>query len=130
MASDWMKWVKGLERRGEVMRIARATKLSHWDAAARCMGVWAWTDDESTDGTIAGVDLSMIDDVVGKRGFGQAMKDAGWVIENNGLTFPNWDRHNSSTSKGRAQDARRKRNGYEPENIRNRTGGFSGSEQE
>lgn len=110
MAGDWIKWQKGLERKPEIVRIARTLNTSPINAAAMCMQVWSWADDNSTDGVVPGLTPEDVSTVVGLPGIAEAMTVAGWlVISDSGIQFPNYDRHNGSTAKARALDASRKR---------------------
>lgn len=114
MASDWIKWRKGLTKRREVIRMASG-HLSGSGADCRriavaCMEFWEWLDDETTNGVIEGVGSAAIDQLVGLPGFYAAMIDVGWIIEvgANSIAIPNFDRHNGSTAKSRALDAKLK----------------------
>ena len=71
---------------------------------------WAWADAQvSHNGHAKNVTLSWLDRYIGATGFAQAMIDAGWLVEENGLKFPNFDRHNSDSAKKRASSTERKR---------------------
>lgn len=110
MAGDWIKWEKGLERKPEIVRIARSLDRSVIEAAGSCMLVWSWADGNTTDGVVAGMTAADVSTVVGIHGIGEAMASVGWLVESeSGLQFPNYVRHNGQTSKARALDANRKR---------------------
>lgn len=112
VAEDWIKWVKGLPRRREVIVLARKLNMSAREAACCCMEVWEWADDNTTNGHIAGVSSADIDNAIGVPGFGVAMSDpeVDWLRENSrGISFPRWDRNNGETAKKRALEARKKR---------------------
>jgi hypothetical protein len=108
----WIAWVKGLTHRAEVLRIASRLSIDPQRAAACCMLIWEWADDETEDGGTFVPLLSLIahaDRVTGVPGFGQAFSDVGWLIENaNGSMFPNFDRWNGETAKQRLKEAARK----------------------
>jgi phage terminase small subunit len=101
-----------LTQRGEVLRIASQLGIDPKMAAACCMLLWEWADDETEDGGTNVPLLSLIchaDRVTGVPGFGQAFADVGWLVENGkGAMFTNWDRHNSETAKTRMKEAVRK----------------------
>jgi len=51
-----------------------------------------------------------IDRHVGVAGFGSAMQEVGWLlVDDNGVLFPNFDRHNGTSAKSRALTTERKR---------------------
>jgi len=76
--------------------------------------IWSWANEQSRDGNAASVTLSWIDRYIGVTGFAQAMVDVGWLLVNaDGISIPNWDRHNSKSAKQRSLGAirqSRKRN--------------------
>lgn len=110
MAGQWIKWEKGLERKPEVVRIARALDIRTTEAAACCMLVWAWADDNTMDGLVIGMAAADVSTVVGVPGIGEAMATVGWlVVSESGVQFPNYNRHNGETCKARMLDANRKR---------------------
>lgn len=122
MAGHWIKWEKGLERKPEVMRIARSMGVPVLHAAAMCMAVWAWADDNSTDGVVGGVTTEDLSAAVGIEGISESMRSVGWLVESeSGIQFPNYIRHNGITGKERALDAMRKR-------VRRATGQMSGTQ--
>lgn len=119
MAGDWLKWEKGLARKPEVLRIARALKSSPQHAAGACMQVWEWADDNTIDGIVEGISADDLDTITGMPGIGQAMADVGWLLVlGRDIQFPNFRHHNGDPAKQRAQDAMRKR-------IRRATGQMS-----
>ena len=61
--------------------------------------LWFHVNSKAEDDAIAGMKLEDIDFVVGVSGFGAALAEQGWVVvTEEGLTFPNFDRHNCVTS--------------------------------
>lgn len=109
MAGDWIKWVKGLDERREVLAIARALRLDAWFVATACMKIWSWADDNTTTGHIAGATIEDIDRLVRIPGFGSVLATVGWLdVRNDGIQFPRWERHNSQSAKKRALDSERK----------------------
>ena len=110
---QWIKWTKGLVRKPEIVRIGDAMSISDGEAAARCMEVWEWADDITVDGFVEGVGIRAVDRIAGD-GFGQALIDVGWlIVDDHGLTFPNFQRHNGRSAKARGLDADRKRRSRE-----------------
>lgn len=105
---NWIKWEKGLEKRGEVARMADILDEDHRVVACACMLFWAWIDDETTDGTMRYKSVTgasrACDFAAGIKGFAAAMIEVGWLVisEDGLLEIPRFDRHNSKTAKERA----------------------------
>ena len=113
MAGHWIEWEKGLPCKPEMFRIARAMKVHPLHAAGACMLVWGWADDNTIDGNVLGICPGDLSDATGVPGIAEAMVDVGWLIDTgDGITFPNWERHNGEPAKRRALDAMRKRINY------------------
>ena len=116
MGANWIKWVKGLTRRAEVVRMASgqtsALIADRRRVAVACMEFWEWADDETTDGFIAGCTSAFVDDLVSLPGFYSAMIGVEWIQETpQGIVIKNFARHNGESAKRRAVDADRKRTG-------------------
>lgn len=108
MAGDWIKWVKGLSRRAEVLEMARALKTDRRIVACACMELWEWADTETQDGHIKGATSAFIDGLVALPGFASAIEAVGWLRSTEqGITLTRWDRHNGASAKKRAQDVER-----------------------
>lgn len=108
-AADWIKWVKGLPEKPEIITMAHMLNMSRREVAACCMIVWEWVDSNSSDGCYApSVTKAFLDERIRVTGFADAMEKTGWLkVEKNGLIFPNGDRHNGQTAKRRALTNRR-----------------------
>jgi hypothetical protein len=104
--ADWIKLSYSTPVKPEVAFIARATKLDTDTVLGKLLRIWIWFDLNSVDGVITlGTDAD-VDAVVGKEGFARAMRDAGWLTTPDcgaGIQATNFDRHNGSTGKKRAQ---------------------------
>ncbi len=99
-----------MPRKREVMLIAKRQQVTPRDAAARCMEVWEWAQEQSIDGLIMGLEPSDVSTAVAIPGIGEAMEGAGWILRGNGfIQFPNWERFNSKCAKARLINAERKR---------------------
>jgi hypothetical protein len=110
MAGHWIEWEKGLVRKPEVMRIARALGCTPQHAAACCMEVWEWAEDVTDNGIIPGVRITDVAVVTHVEGIGEAMLEAGWLLDTgDAIALPNWDRHNGDPAKRRALNAQRMR---------------------
>jgi hypothetical protein len=103
MAGLWVQWEKGLVRKPEVLRIARTLQCTPQHAAACCMMVWEWAEDVTINGIVEGLTATDVSFAAGVAGIGEAMLEAGWLIETgDAVVLPNWDRHNTEPSKKRA----------------------------
>lgn len=68
--------------------------------------VWRWFDQHTEDGNARGVTFSLFDRLVGLTGFAASMEKVGWLIKTEeGITLPNFERHNGQTAKNRANTA-------------------------
>src|SRR4029453_6789957 len=100
MADDWIKWVKGLTRKREVVALAGKLKLSRRETAAVLMELWEWADENTLDGYILGVTKRFIDELVGVPGLADALagEDIGWLmVDDAGGGFPNFCAPNGKT---------------------------------
>jgi hypothetical protein len=133
MAGDWIKWEKGLERKREVLMISAALERTPFEVATRLMMLWAWCDDNILDEqidkengdahvTLGASQMCAVDALAGVPGFADAMTAAGWLCQrNSSLTFPNYGRHNGSTAKTRAQNAKRNKKLRDAKTVTNVT---------
>lgn len=112
MAEEYIRWVKGLSRRREVLVLARELNMSRREAACCCMEIWEWADEETTDGHIVGVTLDFVDGIIGVPGFARAMcaPNVVWLVEKpDGIFFPRWEKNNGKCAKLREYERRKKR---------------------
>ena len=109
MAGDWIKMEVCTPEKPEVLAI---TVRMGWDDADKTIGVlfrvWRWFDQHTEDGNAESVTSALLDRIIGVTGFCEAMVSVGWlIIKSDGLSLPNFDRHNGKTAKSRAQGAKR-----------------------
>jgi len=109
MAGEWLKMEACTPEKSEVLAI---TAKMGWDDTDLTVGklfrIWRWFDQQTTNGNACGVTTVLLDRIVGVSGFCSAMQSVGWLtITEEGITLPNFDRHNGNTAKNRAQTARR-----------------------
>ena len=105
----WIKVEHQTPDKPEVGAIARKLRITPAEAFLALFRVWSWADASTVDGTLPGIGPEWIDHIARVANFGQAMKDAGWLLETPiGLEIPNFDRHNGDSAKARALDQRRK----------------------
>ncbi len=99
-----------MTRKREIMLIAKQQQVTPREAAACCMEVWEWAQQQSLDGLIMGFDATDVSHAVGIAGIGEAMEAAGWIVSGRGnIQFPNWERFNAKSAKARLLNAERQR---------------------
>lgn len=103
MAGDWIKMRKDLSTDPAVILIAEATGLDEDSVVGKLHRVWCWADSQLRDGNAASVTKKWIDRYTNVAGFADAMERAGWLeVTEEGIAFPNFDRHNGQPAKARA----------------------------
>jgi len=112
MAGDWIPWSKGLARRPEVLAVAKATGRDRRAVAATLMEWWEWVDGETADGSLPGVSLADLVDLIPGTDdrFWLAVCQVGWLeVTTEGLRVPHFERWMGQSAKRRLMDSRRKR---------------------
>jgi len=109
MAGAWLKMEASTPDKPEVLAI---TVAMGWDDPDLTVGklfrAWRWFDEHTISGNATGVTLALLDRIIGAPGFSAAMAKVGWLtVSDEGVTLPNFDRHNGKTAKDRAQTAKR-----------------------
>ena len=109
MAGEWLKFDSSTPDKPEVLAI---TVAMGWDdpdlTVGKLLRVWRWFDQQTIDGNAVGVTAALLDRLLGVSGLCAAMAKVGWLlITDDGLSLPNFDRHNGKTAKDRALTAKR-----------------------
>lgn len=109
MAGEWLKFDASTPDKPEVLAI---TVAMGWDdpdlTVGKLLRVWRWFDQQTIDGNAPGVTSALLDRLLGVTGLCEAMAKVGWlVITDDGISLPNFDRHNGKTAKDRALTAKR-----------------------
>lgn len=109
MAGEWLKFDASTPDKPEVLAI---TVAMGWDdpdlTVGKLLRVWRWFDQQTVDGNAHGVTAALLDRLIGVSGLCEAMAKVGWLdISDDGLSLPNFDRHNGKTAKDRALTAKR-----------------------
>jgi len=108
MAGDWIKMREDLPEDPAVIAIAAATGLDEYGVVGRLHKFWTWTGRHTLDGNARGVTVSWIDRYLHAEGFAAAMIAAGWLVETpDGVSQPNFERHNGQAAKQRALTSKR-----------------------
>jgi len=109
MAGDWIKMECNTPDKPEV--IALTVKMG-WDDPDLTVGklfkVWRWFDQHTTEGNAVGVTPALLDRYFGVTGFVTALTQVGWLtVTVDGISLPNFDRHNGASAKKRSLTAKR-----------------------
>lgn len=110
MAGDWIPMRANLEDDPTVISMARALRLQPDHVVGKLHRFWSWADSHTIDGQLFGVDAAWVDKHVDKRGFANAMANAPapWlIIEDDGITIPNFTHWFGSSAKSRMLNTRR-----------------------
>ena len=120
MAGDWIKMRPELLREPEVIGISHRLGVTRQHVIGCLLGVWGVGDQHAVSricpdgtGTIEGhlsrYGMDDIDREAGHDGFAAAMEAEGWLIRrDDGISFPEWDAHNSRSAKTRACESKKK----------------------
>lgn len=109
---SWIKVRKDVFRDPAVIQMSAQLGIPELHVVGALAAVWAWADDVtgvSRLGHVSGVTTSYLDRLANVPNFADAMVSAGWLkVTDNGITFPNFDRHMSKSAKERCQGQYRK----------------------
>lgn len=109
MAGDWIKMRTALAEDPAVISIASKLDMEEFAVVGRLHQLWSWADHQSRDGHASGVTQKWVDRYLERDGFAAALVEVGWlIIDDTGITLPNFDRHNGETAKTRALGSKRK----------------------
>jgi hypothetical protein len=108
MAGDWIKFRVKLVTDGRVRAMARATKQKPATIIGGLLMLWSIADEHADDhGLLPGYTFEDIDDITGVKGFAVAMPPDWIESEEGSIRLPNYQEHNGSTAKNRAESAKR-----------------------
>ncbi len=94
----------------KIVRMAAGLNADRLRVIGGLWSVWSTFDTHSPNGLLEGYTLSSIDEGIGWQGFGAAMQAVGWLIESeSGLSMPDYEEHNGTSAKRRAQDTKLKK---------------------
>jgi len=107
--ASWIKMRCDLRDDPAVISIAGALAVEIDLVVGKLHRVWSWADVHTRDGVVR-LPAASLDRIVECDGFAQAMADAGWLIDREGvLTFPDFERYQPVTAKQRQANAERQR---------------------
>ena len=106
--SNWIKMQTCLRDSPKVDRITDILDNSEAETIGALFILWSIADTQTEDGQLQSMTTRMIDRKTGVTGFADALVQVGWlVVEEEGVTLPNFGDHNGSTAKSRASNAKR-----------------------
>lgn len=109
MAGEWLKFECSLPEKPETLAI---TVAMGWDdpdlTVGKLMRLFRWFDQQTVSGNAPNVTAALLDRIIGVTGFIGAVASVGWiVVDESGISLANFERHNGTTAKSRAQTAKR-----------------------
>lgn len=111
--SGWLKVEKATASKREIAILARKLCVPIADAFLNWFLVYSWADGATATGFVAGITPEDVDTIAyAKPGTTAALASAeiGWVsVQDGGIMFARWDRHNGKSAKARALEAEAKR---------------------
>jgi len=109
MAGDWIKLRKSVLTHPRLVRTMSALNADRLRTLGGIVSAWCLLDEQTSDGKLDGYTPEILDELVGLPGLARAMEVSGWlVITTNGLEAPDFEKHNGSSAKRRAQESDRK----------------------
>lgn len=109
MAGDWIKMRTALADDPAVIAMADRLGVDEFSVVGRLHHLWSWADSQSRDGHAVGVTVRWLNRYVQCDGFAEALAHVGWLtIDDQGIRFPNFDRHNGESAKARGLAKNRK----------------------
>ena len=108
MRRPWIKIEVSTPDKPEICAIATRLRIDPDAVVGKLVRLWSWAELSGIQANDLNVTKEFIDKVCGRKGFADALIQAGWLLENDGkLAFPKFDRHNGNASKVRGLTARR-----------------------
>jgi hypothetical protein len=110
MAGDWIKMRIDLGDDPAVISIASLLELTEDEIVGKLHKLWSWADRHATNGFAAAITPRWVDKYVSHSGFSNALGSVEWIkFTDDGVIFPNFDRHNGKSAKTRCDAAIRQR---------------------
>lgn len=109
MAGDWIKMRADLREDPAVFAIAERLRIDELHVVGCLHAFWSWCDKHAVDGRVDRATSRLVDKASGHKGFADALVSVKWleIIEGEGITIPNFDRHNGESAKERSLKNRR-----------------------
>lgn len=112
MAGDWFPIQYWRSRCPEIVRVSSTTGRGRHEVLGLICDFWSWVSTESADGSVRGVFVSHLPEIVGgDAALWAAFVAVGWVGENAaGIIVPGWNTWLCESAKKRMKEAKRKAN--------------------
>ena len=108
MAGDWIKMRVNLPSDPQVIKVARLLKCSEFKVVGLLHWLWGWADSHTEDGRAVGIDCEWVNRQTQTDGFCEALIEVDWLVMlEDGIEIPNFNHHNGTSAKTRANSARR-----------------------
>ena len=108
MRRPWIKIEVSTPDKPEICAIATQLRIDPDAVVGKLVRFWSWAELSGATPNDLNVTKEFINKVCGRKGFAEALIQAGWLDESGGrLSFPNFERHNGNASKVRGLTARR-----------------------
>lgn len=107
MAGDWIKLRKKLLTDPRVVQIMSRTHRDRFSTVGALFAMWCIADDHGEH--MPGVTPAILSEMIGVKGFAEALPEDWLVVDESGVRFPAYDEHNGATAKRRAVEASKKR---------------------
>ena len=121
MAGDWIKMRLDLSDDPAVIHLACALDMDEYSIVGRLHKLWSWADKHCSDGHAKSVTFVWINRYVCLDMFAENMEKVGWLeLTDDGISFPNFDKHNGKSAKSRAEATERKRKERESQESHNK----------
>lgn len=109
MAADWIKVRPLLLTHPKTLRMASALNADRFRIVGGLVAVWGVADSHTVSGFLSAYKADTLDGIIGWPGFTEAMAAVGWLsIDEEGIEFTEFPKHNGTSAKRRAQDSDRK----------------------
>lgn len=105
---SWIKLETHIFDKPEVSQMSSELNIDEERIVAKLCKIWCWFDANAENGAVQRSCEKLLDRIANKRGFCNAMRNAGWLhINDETISIPHYDRHNSQSSKKRALTSKR-----------------------
>lgn len=106
MNEPWIKMRKKIVNDPRVVVAAIKAGVSENEMLGGLLRLWFMADDHGS--FLSAFDADMLDTFVRIKGFTDALPDDWLMLNDAGITLPNYDEHNGTTAKRRASETKRK----------------------
>ena len=110
MAGDWIKFRCSLLRDGRVRKVSRSCHVKTVTVVGGLVTLWALGDEQADEkGVLDGYTKEDLNDEIGIEKFCESLPDCWIDLTGEFVKLPNYQEHNGTTGKKRAQDQKRQK---------------------